>query len=80
MVSQSRRKRQFAVCAAVYNEAKKKGVGREIPAEWFTQSIRTLWGGPGHPKPGELLMAREFFDEVTLVSAYSMKTVECKGS
>jgi hypothetical protein len=41
MVSQSRRKRQFAaVCAAVYNEAKKKGVGREIPAEWFTQSIR----------------------------------------
>jgi ornithine cyclodeaminase/alanine dehydrogenase-like protein (mu-crystallin family) len=32
---------QFAaVCAAVYNEAKKKGIGREIPTEWFTQSIR----------------------------------------
>jgi alanine dehydrogenase len=32
---------QFAaVCAAVYNEAKKQGIGREIPTEWFTQSIR----------------------------------------
>jgi alanine dehydrogenase len=32
---------QFAaVCAAVYNEAKAKGIGREIPTEWFTQSIR----------------------------------------
>lgn len=32
---------QFAaVCAAVYNEAKRKGIGREIPTEWFTQSIR----------------------------------------
>ena len=32
---------QFAaVCAAVYDEAKKKGIGREIPTEWFTQSIR----------------------------------------
>ncbi len=32
---------QFAaVCAAVYKEAKKRGIGREIPAEWFTQSIR----------------------------------------
>src|ERR671922_2300375 len=32
---------QFAaVCAAVYNEAKKKGIGREIPTDWFTQSIR----------------------------------------
>jgi ornithine cyclodeaminase/alanine dehydrogenase-like protein (mu-crystallin family) len=32
---------QFAaVCAAVYHEAKKKGIGREIPTEWFTQSIR----------------------------------------
>jgi alanine dehydrogenase len=32
---------QFAaVCAIVYNEAKKKGIGREIPTEWFTQSIR----------------------------------------
>jgi alanine dehydrogenase len=32
---------QFAaVCTAVYNEAKKKGIGREIPTEWFTQSIR----------------------------------------
>ena len=32
---------QFAaVCAAVYKEAKKKGIGREIPTEWFTQSIR----------------------------------------
>ncbi|TAJ83433.1 ornithine cyclodeaminase family protein [bacterium] len=29
-----------AVCAAVYHEAKKKGIGREIPIEWFTQSIR----------------------------------------
>lgn len=29
-----------AVCTAVYNEAKKMGVGREIPTEWFTQSIR----------------------------------------
>jgi hypothetical protein len=24
----------------VYNEARKKGIGREIPTEWFTQSIR----------------------------------------
>ena len=32
---------QFAaVCTAVYREAKKKGIGREIPNEWFTQSIR----------------------------------------
>jgi alanine dehydrogenase len=32
---------QFAaVCAAVYKEAKKKSIGREIPTEWFTQSIR----------------------------------------
>jgi alanine dehydrogenase len=32
---------QFAaVCAAVYNEAKRRGIGREIPTEWFTQSIR----------------------------------------
>jgi ornithine cyclodeaminase/alanine dehydrogenase-like protein (mu-crystallin family) len=32
---------QFAaVCTAVYNEAKRKGIGREIPTEWFTQSIR----------------------------------------
>jgi alanine dehydrogenase len=32
---------QFAaVCAAVYHEAKKRGIGREIPTEWFTQSIR----------------------------------------
>jgi alanine dehydrogenase len=32
---------QFAVvCTAVYHEAKKRGVGREIPTEWFTQSIR----------------------------------------
>src|SRR5262245_56681979 len=32
---------QFAaVCAIVYNEAKKNGIGREIPTEWFTQSIR----------------------------------------
>jgi len=29
-----------AVCAAVYRAAKKRGVGREIPTEWFTQSIR----------------------------------------
>lgn len=29
-----------AVCAAVYHEAKKKGIGKEIPTEWFTQSIR----------------------------------------
>jgi alanine dehydrogenase len=29
-----------AVCTAVYNEARKKGIGREIPTEWFTQSIR----------------------------------------
>ena len=29
-----------AVCAAVYREAKKAGIGREIPTEWFTQSIR----------------------------------------
>ncbi len=32
---------QFAaVCTAVYNEAKKKGIGRDIPTEWFTQNIR----------------------------------------
>jgi alanine dehydrogenase len=32
---------QFAaVCTAVYHEAKKRGVGREIPTEWFTQAIR----------------------------------------
>ena len=32
---------QFAaVCTAVYHEARKKGIGREIPTEWFTQSIR----------------------------------------
>ena len=32
---------QFAaVCAAVYREAQRKGIGREIPTEWFTQSIR----------------------------------------
>ncbi len=32
---------QFAAtCTAVFNEAKKKGIGREIPTEWFTQSIR----------------------------------------
>ena len=29
-----------AVCTAAYNEAKKRGIGREIPTEWFTQSIR----------------------------------------
>ena len=29
-----------AVCTAVYREAKKRGIGREIPTEWFTQSIR----------------------------------------
>jgi alanine dehydrogenase len=28
------------VCTAVYNEALKRGIGREIPTEWFTQSIR----------------------------------------
>jgi len=32
---------QFAaVCTAAYKEAKKKGIGRDIPTEWFTQSIR----------------------------------------
>jgi ornithine cyclodeaminase/alanine dehydrogenase-like protein (mu-crystallin family) len=32
---------QFAaVCTAVFNEAKKKKIGREIPTEWFTQNIR----------------------------------------
>ncbi|HEU4345145.1 MAG TPA: ornithine cyclodeaminase family protein [Candidatus Binatia bacterium] len=32
---------QFAaVCTAVYQEARTKGIGREIPTEWFTQSIR----------------------------------------
>jgi alanine dehydrogenase len=32
---------QFAaVCTAVYKEAQKKKIGREIPTEWFTQSIR----------------------------------------
>jgi len=32
---------QFAaVCTAAYNEAKKRGVGRDIPTEWFTQNIR----------------------------------------
>lgn len=32
---------QFAaVCTAVYHEAKKRGLGREIPTEYFTQSIR----------------------------------------
>ncbi|MBI4489654.1 MAG: ornithine cyclodeaminase family protein, partial [Deltaproteobacteria bacterium] len=29
-----------AVSTAVYHEALKKGIGREIPTEWFTQSIR----------------------------------------
>lgn len=29
-----------AVCTAVFHAAKKKGIGREIPTEWFTQSIR----------------------------------------
>ena len=29
-----------AVCTAVYHEAKRRGIGREIPTEWFTQSIR----------------------------------------
>lgn len=29
-----------AVCTAVYHEAKKRGIGCEIPTEWFTQSIR----------------------------------------
>jgi ornithine cyclodeaminase/alanine dehydrogenase-like protein (mu-crystallin family) len=29
-----------AVCTAAYHEAKKRGIGREIPTEWFTQSIR----------------------------------------
>jgi alanine dehydrogenase len=29
-----------AVCAAVYRESKRRGIGREIPTEWFTQSIR----------------------------------------
>jgi len=29
-----------AVCTVVYHEAKKRGIGREIPTEWFTQSIR----------------------------------------
>lgn len=32
---------QFAaVCTAVYHEAMKKKIGREIPTEWFTQNIR----------------------------------------
>jgi alanine dehydrogenase len=32
---------QFAaVCTAAYKEAKKKGIGRDIPTEWFTQNIR----------------------------------------
>jgi alanine dehydrogenase len=32
---------QFAaVCTAAYHEAKKRGVGRDIPTEWFTQNIR----------------------------------------
>jgi alanine dehydrogenase len=32
---------QFAaVCTAVFHEAKKKNIGREIPTEWFTQNIR----------------------------------------
>jgi ornithine cyclodeaminase/alanine dehydrogenase-like protein (mu-crystallin family) len=32
---------QFAaVCAAVYHQAKEKGLGREIPTDWLTQSIR----------------------------------------
>lgn len=32
---------QFAaVCTAVYHEAKRRGIGREIPTEWFTQAIR----------------------------------------
>ncbi|MFQ5539634.1 MAG: ornithine cyclodeaminase family protein [Candidatus Binatia bacterium] len=29
-----------AVCATVYHEARKNGIGQEIPTEWFTQSIR----------------------------------------
>ncbi|HTM08369.1 MAG TPA: ornithine cyclodeaminase family protein [Verrucomicrobiae bacterium] len=32
---------QFAaVCTAVFHEAKKKNIGRDIPTEWFTQNIR----------------------------------------
>ncbi|MGH7848418.1 MAG: ornithine cyclodeaminase family protein [Candidatus Binatia bacterium] len=29
-----------AVCTAVYHAAQKAGIGKEIPTEWFTQSIR----------------------------------------
>ncbi|HWP56404.1 MAG TPA: hypothetical protein VNL14_00800 [Candidatus Acidoferrales bacterium] len=29
-----------AVCTAVYHAARRAGIGREIPTEWFTQSIR----------------------------------------
>ena len=29
-----------AVCATVYHEAKKSGIGQEIPTDWFTQAIR----------------------------------------
>ena len=32
---------QFAACAGrVYQMAREKGVGRELPTEWFTQDIR----------------------------------------
>ncbi len=32
---------QFAACAGrVYQLAKEKGVGRELPTEWFLQDIR----------------------------------------
>ena len=32
---------QFAaVCTVAYHEAIKRGIGNEIPTEWFTQSIR----------------------------------------
>jgi len=30
----------YAVAAAVYEAAKKRGLGRELPTEWFLQDIR----------------------------------------
>jgi alanine dehydrogenase len=30
----------YAVAAAAYEEAKKRGLGREIPTDWFLQDIR----------------------------------------
>ena len=30
----------YAVAAAAYEQARQRGIGREIPTEWFLQDIR----------------------------------------